>query len=65
MLARLGWPVRVYVDKPEGFKAPVEVYVAYCRRHGVFYLDYPRGWYDALWCPLCLKEAEESSKGHG
>jgi len=51
ILARLGFPTILYWDK-EHFKAPTPIYVAWCKYHGVYYLDYPR-YSGYLLCPLC------------
>ncbi len=59
ILARLGIDTILYWDG-ENFKAPTPIFVAWCGRHNVFYLDYPHGYDGRLICPLCLKEWEET-----
>jgi len=59
ILARLGIDTILYWDR-ENFKAPTPIFVAWCGRHNVFYLDYPHGYDGRLICPLCLKEWEET-----
>jgi len=55
--AKLGLATKVYVDNKH-FKAPTEIYLAYCKRHKLYYLDYLHGFEPKqyLWCPLCLAE---------
>jgi len=54
-LARLGFPVYMYTDG-RGFKAPMKIYLAYCPKHRVYFLDYQHGYTGYLLCPLCLEE---------
>jgi len=52
LLARLGFPTLLYWDS-EHFKTPTPIYVAWCKHHDVYYLDYPHGYSGHLECPLC------------
>lgn len=52
MLARIGFPTILYWDR-EHFEVPMPIYVAYCKWHGVYYLDYPHGYDGRLQYPLC------------
>lgn len=61
LVARLR-PVRVAVDS-EHFKAPTEIFLAYCRRHRVYFLDYPHGFDGYLNCPRCLEEFKRRAGG--
>jgi len=54
VLARIGFPTIIYWDE-ENFNAPTPIYVAWCKYHNVFYLDYPHGFNEYLQCPLCFK----------
>lgn len=47
--------VRLRHEKRPGWVAPMPVYAARCRRHGL-YEDYPKGWSEKLECPQCLAE---------
>ena len=54
LLARLH-PIPYFVDAKH-FSAPTEVYLAYCKRHRIYYLDYLHGYSRYLLCPECLAE---------
>lgn len=49
--------------RPSGFKGEVNLYVVYCRRHRVYFIDYPHGFTEYFTCPLCLKEELEERRG--
>jgi len=51
----LGIPVKVAIDT-KNFDRPTDIYLAYCKRHKVYYLDYLHGYDEVVFCPLCLKE---------
>ena len=53
ILARIGIPTIVYWDK-EHFTAPTPIYVAWCKLHKIYFLDYPHGYKGYLYCPKCL-----------
>ena len=55
--ARLS-PVQVAIDC-KNFKECMPIYLAYCKRHRIYYLDYPHGYDEYFVCPLCLKEMKE------
>ena len=48
------------------FLSLVTVYLARCKRHDLYFLDYTHGWRDALWCPRCLEKrlADLCARGH-
>ena len=54
LLARLH-PVPYLVDG-EHFLRPTTVFLAYCKRHKICYLDYIHGYSRYLMCPRCLAE---------
>jgi len=54
ILARIGIPTIVYWDK-EHFTAPTPIYVAWCKLHRIYFLDYPHGYKGYLQCPKCLE----------
>jgi len=53
-LARLH-PIPYLVDDRH-FSRPTTVYLAYCKQHKIYFLDYPHGYEGYLWCPECLRE---------
>ncbi|MHA1632595.1 MAG: hypothetical protein ACTSXC_07315 [Candidatus Freyarchaeota archaeon] len=57
LLARMH-PIPYYIDK-EHFKAPMVIYLAYCKKHKVYFLDYLHGFDGYVSCPLCLAEYKE------
>ena len=38
------------------FKEPMKIYLLYCRKHRIFYIDYPHGYRQYFNCPKCLEE---------
>ena len=64
LLARLGIPTVLFWDEKH-FKAPTPIYVAWCERHNVFFLDYPHGYSGRLDCPICLKIWKEAMNKAG
>ena len=61
LLARIGIPTIVYWDK-EHFSAPTPIYVAWCKLHRIYFLDYPHGYFGFLDCPQCLGLIDEVLK---
>lgn len=57
ILARLGIPTILYWER-EGFARPAPIFIAFCRRHGAYFLDYPRPPNGDLLCPLCHRLLE-------
>ena len=53
LVARIGLPVRVGEEDISG--ETVGIYLSYCSKHRIYYVDYPHDGY-ALLCPLCLKD---------
>ena len=54
VLARLH-PIPYIIDDKH-FLKPMVVYLAYCREHGIYFLDYPHGYSQYLLCPRCFEE---------
>lgn len=42
-------------DMKPGWLDKLPFYIVRCTRHGYF-LDYPQGWEERFYCPLCEKE---------
>jgi hypothetical protein len=43
--------------KPKGFTAYEMFYVLYCKKHNIYYVDYPHGHEEYFYlCPYCLRE---------
>ena len=55
LLARLGFLVPAGVET-SGFKRPTRIYLAWCGRHRIYYLDYLHGFDEHVICPLYLAE---------
>ena len=58
ILARLGFILKVYTDYT--FRRPTDIYLAYCSKHRIYFLDYKHGYDEYVSCPICLKEWLES-----
>jgi hypothetical protein len=46
----------VGMAQPEGYRAPVQVYLVRCIRHNRLYLDTPHGFNENFICDLCQEE---------
>jgi len=53
---RLGGRAYLFHRSKPGWKGKLPFFLAYCRIHRVFYIDYPHGCDDYLLCPLCFEE---------
>lgn len=51
--------VYAYTDVNLYLKRPIEIHLAYCRRHRVFFYHHPIGYYRQIKCPLCLREGTQ------
>ena len=58
-IKRLSMPKYVGHYKDKDWQAKLPFYVAYCKFHDLFFIDYPHGRTNYFYCPLCLKEAIE------
>ena len=60
LLQRLTLQIRGYVylfhAKKDGWKGKLPFYLVKCKRHGVFFIDYPHGYRGYFNCPVCMKE---------
>jgi len=43
----------------EGWRGKLPFYLAKCRKHSIFFIDYPHGYDEALICPLCYEYLEK------
>jgi len=48
--------------KREGWTGKLPFYIVKCKKHNIYFLDYPQGFEGYFICPLCFEEALESSK---
>ena len=48
--------------KPSGFKGEVDLYVVFCRKHRVYFVDYPHGYSQYFICPFCSSEEKFKEK---
>ena len=64
LVKRLILKVRGYVflryEKREGWKGFLPIYLVKCKKHNIFFEDYPHGYSMRFDCPLCLQEFRES-----
>jgi len=44
-----------HIKRP-GWKTPLAIYLARCKKHQIFYCDYLHGYSQYLTCPLCFEE---------
>jgi hypothetical protein len=56
-LALFGYVSVGFRVKP-GWRAPIEHYAFYCKKHGLV-VDYRHGFAGRLECPLCFEETEK------
>ena len=56
IIARILGYVKLYKDY--GFKRPENIYLGYCGRHKIYFLDYMHGYepFQYIDCPYCQKE---------
>jgi hypothetical protein len=54
---------RVYLrhDAKPGWRGKLPFYIVRCPQHGYF-LDYPHGWKEHFYCPLCMEELTQFAK---
>jgi len=45
-----------HIKRPE-WKAPLPIYLLKCKKHGIYYVDYPHGYRGYFTCPRCLEGA--------
>jgi len=62
-------PVRLYTDSIH-FSEPTDIYLSYCKKHRVYYLDYLHGFPPEQYvlCPICILEervCEYIKESHG
>lgn len=53
-------PIYLYTDL-EMFERPTKIYLSYCKKHRIYYLDYLHGHNNYTICPLCLAEVKEKN----
>ena len=51
--------VYAYTDVDFCLKRPIEIHLAYCKKHRVFFYHHPIGYYRQIKCPLCLREGNQ------
>jgi len=58
--AVLGILTEVFIDDNPYFKAPMKIYLGFCRKHKIWYLDYLHGFppNQYLICPLCYNRVK-------
>jgi len=56
IIARIFGYVKLYKDY--GFKRPTDIYLGYCGKHKIYFLDYMHGYepFQYIDCPYCQKE---------
>jgi len=48
--------VYLFHAKKQGWKGELPFYLARCKKHRIFCIDYPHSWDECFDCPLCLEE---------
>jgi len=60
LLQRMALKINGYVylfhARKEGWKGKLPFYLVRCKKHGIYYLDYPHGYRGYFNCPKCWEE---------
>jgi hypothetical protein len=52
---KINGKVFVGYAKREGWKGKLPFYIVRCKKHSIYFLDYPHGFDPYFTCPLCIK----------